>query len=169
MFHLLPMLPPVISFVVLINVDSVNLSLYFLKGQSFDPLGILTLFSRLLRMKKPGKHRLVILILVLVFVASGLVYRILGYGESFESIHQGIGFPCYDLTLNAEIVQSIINGRFDVYEKQWNGVQLSSTGGFVYPPLTGYLIAPVYLTAKKFGFSRNEIIFDFSPIPFIIL
>lgn len=120
-------------------------------------------------MKKIGDHRAVILIVVLAFVIMGLVYRILGYGDSFESIHQGVGFPSYDLNINAEIARSVINGKFDAYKKQWRGIQLTSTGGLVYPPLTGYLIAPVYLAAKKFGFSSKEIIFGFSPIPFIIL
>jgi hypothetical protein len=105
----------------------------------------------------------------ILFLMVSSTYLIMGYDD--VDPEEGIGLSAKnDHEQPIRYAESIMNGDFDVYAKEWEsgllrgGVGRSAT----YPPLTGYIVLAPYLITRAAG-SNQETVFALTYEPFIFL
>lgn len=107
--------------------------------------------------------------LVILFIGLGFGYTVMGFGSPNE-FDEGLAVtPRFDRLKCLNMAKSITRGDLSFYKVPYKPHFMSDEGRFyLYPPLSGILVAPLILLSEKMGLEGRSL-FDISILPFIFL
>ena len=107
--------------------------------------------------------------IVILFVISGLVFTIMGFGDTYD-MHEGqAGVYKVDRIRSIHPAQWMLKGDFSFYKIKFHPPFLTEEGRkYTYPPVSAFVITPLVYAANRSGMSEKDL-FYISILPFIVL